>query len=118
MNTQELDTNLRGGGMKAELQNDRPWPRLYFRAAPALRTSGPVSGVISCLREGQRECEEYLSPFCRASFIQRFDCGTRRKQMPNRLHSAKVAATGGCNGLIRSNDGLLDLKLALPPAAS
>jgi hypothetical protein len=46
MNTQELDTNLRGGGMKAELQNDRPWPRLYFRAAPALRTSGPVSRVI------------------------------------------------------------------------
>jgi hypothetical protein len=38
--------------------------------------------------------------------------------MPNRLHSAKVAATGGCNGLIRSNDGLLDLELALPPADS
>jgi hypothetical protein len=35
--------------------------------------------------------------------------------MPNRLHSAKVAATGGCNGLIPSNDGLLDLELALPP---
>jgi hypothetical protein len=34
--------------------------------------------------------------------------------MPNRLHSAKVAATGGCNGLIRSNDGLLDLELACP----
>ena len=34
--------------------------------------------------------------------------------MPNILYSTKVAATGGRNGSIRSDDGLLDLKLALP----
>jgi len=34
--------------------------------------------------------------------------------VPNILYSTKVAATGGRNGSIRSDDGLLDLKLALP----
>ena len=34
--------------------------------------------------------------------------------MPNTLYSTKVTATGGRNGAIRSNDGLLDLKLAMP----
>src|SRR5712692_210489 len=34
--------------------------------------------------------------------------------MPNTLYSTKVTATGGRNGSIRSDDGLLDLKLALP----
>ena len=34
--------------------------------------------------------------------------------MGNILYSTKVAATGGRNGSIRSDDGLLDLKLALP----
>lgn len=34
--------------------------------------------------------------------------------MPNILYSTKVAATGGRNGSIRSDDGLLDLNLALP----
>ena len=34
--------------------------------------------------------------------------------MPNILYSTKVAATGGRNGSIRSDDGLLDLRLALP----
>jgi len=32
----------------------------------------------------------------------------------NILYSTKVAATGGRNGSIRSDDGLLDLRLALP----
>ena len=32
------------------------------------------------------------------------------------LYSTKVTATGGRHGSIRSNDGLLDLKLALPKA--
>src|SRR5258708_22426018 len=34
--------------------------------------------------------------------------------MPNILYSTKVAATGSRNGSIRSDDGLLDLRLALP----
>ena len=34
--------------------------------------------------------------------------------MPNILYSTKAAATGGRYGSIRSDDGLLDLKLALP----
>ena len=34
--------------------------------------------------------------------------------MPNTLYSTKVTATGGRSGSIRSDDGLLDLKLALP----
>jgi osmotically inducible protein OsmC len=34
--------------------------------------------------------------------------------VPNILYSTKVAATGGRNGSIRSDDGLLDLRLALP----
>jgi Ohr subfamily peroxiredoxin len=34
--------------------------------------------------------------------------------VPNILYSTKVAATGGRNGSIRSDDGLLDLNLALP----
>ena len=34
--------------------------------------------------------------------------------MPNTLYSTKVIATGGCNGSIRSDYGLLDLKLAMP----
>jgi Ohr subfamily peroxiredoxin len=34
--------------------------------------------------------------------------------VPNILCSTKVAATGGRNGSIRSDDGLLDLRLALP----
>ena len=34
--------------------------------------------------------------------------------MPNTMYSTKVTATGGRNGSIRSDDGLLDLKLALP----
>jgi Ohr subfamily peroxiredoxin len=34
--------------------------------------------------------------------------------MPNTLYSTKVTATGGRNGSIRSDDGLLDLKLAMP----
>ena len=34
--------------------------------------------------------------------------------MPDTLYSTKVTATGGRNGSIRSDDGLLDLKLALP----
>jgi Ohr subfamily peroxiredoxin len=33
--------------------------------------------------------------------------------VPNILYSTKVAATGGRNGSIRSDDGLLDLNLAL-----
>ena len=32
------------------------------------------------------------------------------------LYSTKVTAIGGRNGTIRSDDGLLDLQLALPPA--
>ena len=32
------------------------------------------------------------------------------------LYSTKVAASGGRHGSIRSEDGLLDLKLALPRA--
>ena len=32
------------------------------------------------------------------------------------LYTAKVMATGGRHGSIRSDDGLLDLKLALPKA--
>src|SRR5258706_14888104 len=38
----------------------------------------------------------------------------RRKQMPDTVYSTKVSATGGRHGTIRSDDGLLDLKLALP----
>ena len=34
--------------------------------------------------------------------------------MPNTLYSTKVTATGGRNGTIRSEDGLLDLRLAMP----
>jgi lipoyl-dependent peroxiredoxin len=34
--------------------------------------------------------------------------------MSDTLYSTKVTATGGRNGSIRSDDGLLDLKLALP----
>jgi osmotically inducible protein OsmC len=34
----------------------------------------------------------------------------------SKLYSTKVTAIGGRNGNIRSDDGLLDLKLALPPA--
>ena len=34
--------------------------------------------------------------------------------MSDMLYSTKVTATGGRNGSIRSDDGLLDLKLALP----
>jgi osmotically inducible protein OsmC len=34
--------------------------------------------------------------------------------MPNTMYSTKVTATGGRSGSIRSDDGLLDLKLALP----
>jgi len=34
--------------------------------------------------------------------------------MPNTVYSTKVSATGGRHGTIRSDDGLLDLKLALP----
>lgn len=34
--------------------------------------------------------------------------------MPDTLYSTKVTATGGRNGSIRSDDGLLNLKLALP----
>src|SRR6266699_1846292 len=45
---------------------------------------------------------------------QRSDGETRRGQVPNILYSTKVAATGGRNGSIRSDDGLLDLRLALP----
>jgi osmotically inducible protein OsmC len=33
--------------------------------------------------------------------------------MPNTLYSTKVTATGGRNGSIRSDDGLLDLRLAM-----
>jgi len=34
--------------------------------------------------------------------------------MPNTLYSTRVTATGGRSGSIRSDDGLLDLKLAMP----
>src|ERR1700736_6604993 len=34
--------------------------------------------------------------------------------MSDTLYSTKVTATGGRNGSIRSDDGLLDLKLAMP----
>jgi len=34
--------------------------------------------------------------------------------MPEPVYSTKVTATGGRHGTIRSQDGLLDLKLALP----
>jgi osmotically inducible protein OsmC len=34
--------------------------------------------------------------------------------MPDTLYSTKVAAIGGRNGSIRSDDGLLNLKLAMP----
>src|SRR5258707_6658164 len=34
--------------------------------------------------------------------------------MPDPVYSTKVTATGGRHGTIRSEDGLLDLKLALP----
>jgi len=34
--------------------------------------------------------------------------------MPNTLYSTSVTATGGRSGSIRSDDGLLDLKLAMP----
>ncbi len=33
----------------------------------------------------------------------------------SKLYSTKVTAVGGRNGTVRSDDGLLDLKLALPP---
>jgi Ohr subfamily peroxiredoxin len=48
------------------------------------------------------------------SFIQRAGAATKEKQMPNNVYSTKVTATGGRHGSIRSDDGLLDLKLALP----
>ncbi len=35
----------------------------------------------------------------------------RRKQMPDTVYSTKVSATGGRHGSIRSDDGLLNLKL-------
>src|ERR1700686_3897968 len=34
--------------------------------------------------------------------------------MPDTIYSTKVSATGGRHGSIRSDDGLLNLKLALP----
>ena len=34
--------------------------------------------------------------------------------MPNNVYSTRVTATGGRHGTIRSDDGLLDVKLALP----
>ncbi|WP_250504173.1 organic hydroperoxide resistance protein [Caballeronia sp. AZ7_KS35] len=34
----------------------------------------------------------------------------------NTLYTAKVLAVGGRNGTVRSDDGLLDIKVALPPA--
>ena len=34
--------------------------------------------------------------------------------MPDTLYSAKVTAIGGRNGSVRSDDGLLNLKLAMP----
>jgi lipoyl-dependent peroxiredoxin len=34
--------------------------------------------------------------------------------MPDNVYSTRVTATGGRHGSIRSDDGLLDLKLALP----
>jgi lipoyl-dependent peroxiredoxin len=34
--------------------------------------------------------------------------------MPDTVYSTKVSATGGRHGSIRSDDGLLNLKLALP----
>jgi organic hydroperoxide reductase OsmC/OhrA len=35
-------------------------------------------------------------------------------RITNTLYSTKVTATGGRHGQIRSEDGLLDMKLALP----
>jgi organic hydroperoxide reductase OsmC/OhrA len=40
---------------------------------------------------------------------------TYSNQIVNTLYSTKVTATGGRHGQIRSEDGLLDMKLALPP---
>jgi organic hydroperoxide reductase OsmC/OhrA len=37
--------------------------------------------------------------------------------MPDTVYSTKVTATGGRHGSVRSEDGLLDLKLALPRTA-
>ena len=39
---------------------------------------------------------------------------TQPETTPNALYTTKVTATGGRHGHIRSEDGLLDLKLALP----
>ena len=39
---------------------------------------------------------------------------TNSDQMTSTLYSTKVTATGGRHGQIRSDDGLLDMKLALP----
>src|ERR1700732_2092478 len=39
---------------------------------------------------------------------------TNSEQTTSTLYSTKVTATGGRHGQIRSDDGLLDMKLALP----
>jgi hypothetical protein len=43
---------------------------------------------------------------------------TYSDRIMNTLYSTKVTATGGRHGQIRSEDGLLDMKLALPRPSS
>src|SRR6201987_1277897 len=43
------------------------------------------------------------------------DLTTYSDRIMKTLYSTKVTATGGRHGHIRSEDGLLDMKLALPP---
>jgi hypothetical protein len=63
MNTQELDTNLRGGGMKAELQNDRPWPRLYFRAAQLCAQADQFLVSFPAFAKANASARNILVPF-------------------------------------------------------
>jgi lipoyl-dependent peroxiredoxin len=45
---------------------------------------------------------------------QPHDAATKEKRMPDTVYSTRVTATGGRHGSIRSDDALLNLKLALP----
>jgi Ohr subfamily peroxiredoxin len=49
-----------------------------------------------------------------AERVQQFVATNREKTVPNAMYSTKVTATGGRSGSIRSDDGLLNLTLALP----
>src|SRR5258705_12236472 len=49
-----------------------------------------------------------------AKWCQSSDAATKGETMPDFVYSTRVTATGGRHGSIHSEDGLLDLKLALP----